>query len=138
MRDGMDVAICSINKKTKLLQFAGAYNSGYLIKDGVIIEMPADKKPVGAFIEDSITAFTVKEYQLTGNETIYLFSDGYADQFGGPKGKKFKYKNLQNLFLNIQNESFDKQNEKVKNTFVDWKGNYEQTDDVLVIGFKLS
>lgn len=136
MRDGMDVSICTINKNTKIMQFAGAFNSGYLVKDGSIIEMPADKKPVGAFIEDDITAFTSKEYQLTGNETIYLFSDGYADQFGGPKGKKFKYKNLQNLILDSQALSFDQQKEKVTQTFLDWKGNYEQTDDVLLIGFK--
>lgn len=138
MRDGMDVSICSINKKTKLMQFAGAFNSGYLIKDGAIIEMPADKKPVGAFIEDSITAFTVKEYHLTGNETLYLFSDGYADQFGGPKGKKFKYKNLQNLLLSLHHLPFDEQKEKTQETFLNWKGSYEQTDDVLLIGFKVS
>ncbi len=131
MRDGMDVSICTINKKTKLMQFAGAFNSGYLVKDGTITEMPADKKPVGAFIEDDITAFTSKEYQLTGNETIYLFSDGYADQFGGPKGKKFKYKNLQKLILDSQTLTFDEQKEKAKETFLDWKGSYEQTDDVL-------
>ena len=138
MRDGMDVSICTINKKTKVMQFAGAFNSGYMVKDGVIIEMPADKKPVGAFIEDDITAFTSKEYQLTGNETIYLFSDGYADQFGGPKGKKFKYKNLQKLILDSQALTFDEQKEKAKETFLDWKGSYEQTDDVLLIGFKYS
>ncbi len=100
--------------------------------------MPADKKPVGAFIEDDITAFTSKEYQLTGNETIYLFSDGYADQFGGPKGKKFKYKNLQKLILDSQTLTFDEQKEKAKETFLDWKGSYEQTDDVLLIGFKFA
>lgn len=138
MRDGMDVSICTINKNTKVMQFAGAFNSGYMVKDGVIIEMPADKKPVGAFIEDDITAFTSKEYQLTGNETIYLFSDGYADQFGGPKGKKFKYKNLQNLILDSQALTFDQQKEKAKDTFLDWKGNYEQTDDVLLIGFRFT
>lgn len=138
MRDGMDVSICSIHKKTKVMQFAGAFNSGYLVKDGVITEMPADKKPVGAFIEDNITAFTSKEYQLTGNETIYLFSDGYADQFGGPKGKKFKYKNLQKLILDSQSLPFEAQKEKAKDTFIAWKGNFEQTDDVLLIGFRFS
>lgn len=136
VRDGMDVALCAINKKTKMMQFAGAFNSGYVIKDNTIYELVADKKPVGAFIEDDITLFTSKDYQLTGNETIYLFTDGMADQFGGPKGKKFKYKNLQNLFLSNQTNNFDKQKEEIQKAFIDWKGVYEQTDDVLVIGFR--
>ncbi|MDZ4664263.1 MAG: tetratricopeptide repeat protein [Bacteroidota bacterium] len=138
VRDGMDVSLCAIHKKTKVMQFAGAFNSGYMVKEGLIIEMPADKKPVGAFIEDNITSFTSKEYQLNGNETIYLFSDGYADQFGGPKGKKFKYKNLQKLILESQPLEFEAQKEKAKQTFLDWKGGYEQTDDVLLIGFKFA
>ncbi|MFO0355724.1 MAG: tetratricopeptide repeat protein [Sphingobacteriaceae bacterium] len=136
VRDGMDVAICAINKNTKVMQFAGAFNGGYLIKDGEITELVADKKPVGAFIEDDITSFTMKEYQLTGNESVYLFSDGYADQFGGPKGKKFKYKNLQNLLLSVQDLSFKDQQKRIMSNFIEWKGTYEQTDDVLVIGFK--
>jgi len=136
MRDGMDVALCAINKKTKMMKFSGAFNSGYVIKDNAIHELVADKKPVGAFMEDDITSFTSKEYQLTGKETVYLFTDGYADQFGGPKGKKFKYKNLQKLFLKNQPNNFDEQKLDIQKTFVDWKGDYEQTDDVLVIGFK--
>jgi serine phosphatase RsbU (regulator of sigma subunit)/Tfp pilus assembly protein PilF len=138
VRDGMDVAICAINKTTKMMQFAGAFNGGYLIKDGTITELVADKKPVGAFIEDDITSFTMKGYQLTGNESIYLFSDGYADQFGGPKGKKFKYKNLQNLLLSVQSLDFSEQQKRIRTNFIEWKGTYEQTDDVLVIGFKFS
>ncbi len=138
MRDGMDVSICVIEKKTKKMKFAGAFNSGYIIKDGVVEEMPADKKPVGAFIEDNITSFTSKEYQLTGKETIYLFSDGYADQFGGPKGKKFKYKNLQKMLVEVQDKTFDQQKGVVQDTFINWKGQYEQTDDVLLIGFRLA
>jgi len=136
VRDGMDVALCVINKKTKLMQFAGAFNSGYVIKDHAISELVADKKPVGAFIEDDITLFTSKEYQLTGNEAIYLFTDGMADQFGGPKGKKYKYKNLQNLFLSNQSNNFDTQKQEIQKAFTQWKADYEQTDDVLVIGFK--
>ena len=72
----------------------------------------------------------------TGKETIYLFTDGMADQFGGPKGKKFKYKNLQNTFLRNQSNDFDAQKLDIQKTFIDWKADYEQTDDVLVIGFK--
>lgn len=136
VRDGMDVSICAIDKKTRVMQFAGAFNSGYMIKDGHLTELIPDKKPVGAFIEDDITSFTMKEFQLTGNESIYLFSDGYADQFGGPKGKKFKYKNLQNLLLEVQSKSFDDQKVAVKKAFEDWKGSYEQTDDVLMVGFR--
>lgn len=138
MRDGMDVSLCVIEKKSKKMKFAGAFNSGYMIKDGVVEEMPADKKPVGAFIEDDITSFTSKEYQLSGKETIYLFSDGYADQFGGPKGKKFKYKNLQKMLLEGQDKNFDTQKDVAQETFLSWKGNYEQTDDVLLIGFRYS
>ena len=85
VRDGMDLSLCVINKKTKQLNFAGAFNSIYIVRNNEIEELIPDKQPVGAFIEDNIKPFTNSFYNLTENDVVYMFTDGYADQFGGPK-----------------------------------------------------
>ncbi len=137
VRDGMDLSLCVINKKTKQLNFAGAFNSIYIIHNNEIEELIPDKQPVGAFIEDNIKPFTNSFYNLTENDVVYMFTDGYADQFGGPKGKKFKYKNLKNLLLNMHQQPFCDQKNCAKETINDWKGYLEQVDDILLIGFKV-
>ena len=137
VRDGMDLSLCVINKKTKELNFAGAFNSIYILRNNAIEELIPDKQPVGAFIEDSIKPFTNRYTTLTNNDVVYMFTDGYADQFGGEKGKKFKYKNLQNLLLGIHQLPFDEQKTLASKRINDWKGNLEQVDDILLIGFQL-
>lgn len=137
VRDGMDLSLCVINKKTKELNFAGAFNSIYILRNNAIEELIPDKQPVGAFIEDSIKPFTNRYTTLTNNDVVYMFTDGYADQFGGEKGKKFKYKNLQNLLLGIHQLPFDEQKTLAAKRISDWKGNLEQVDDILLIGFQL-
>jgi serine phosphatase RsbU (regulator of sigma subunit) len=137
VRDGMDLSLCVINKKTKQLNFAGAFNSIYILRNNDIEELIPDKQPVGAYIEDNIKPFTDSFYDLTDNDVVYMFTDGYADQFGGPKGKKFKYKNLKTLLLEIYQLPFDKQKEIAVAKINDWKGNLEQIDDILLIGFKI-
>lgn len=137
VRDGMDLSLCVINKKTKELNFAGAFNSIYILRNNTIEELIPDKQPVGAFIEDSIKPFTNRYTTLTNNDVVYMFTDGYADQFGGEKGKKFKYKNLQNLLLDIHQLPFDEQKTLAAKRISDWKGNLEQVDDILLIGFQL-
>lgn len=137
VRDGMDLSLCVINKKTKQLNFAGAFNSIYILRNNNIEELIPDKQPVGAYIEDNIKPFTDSFYDLTDNDVVYMFTDGYADQFGGPKGKKFKYKNLKMLLLEIYQLPFDKQKEIAVAKINDWKGNLEQIDDILLIGFKI-
>ncbi len=137
VRDGMDVSLCVINKKTKKMDFAGAFNSIYLIRNNAIQEFIPDKQPVGAFIEDNIKLFTSQSFQLLENDVVYMFTDGYADQFGGPKGKKYKYKQLQHLLLSSYTKPFDEQNQIFKSAINDWKGSLEQVDDILLLGYKI-
>ena len=137
VRDGMDVSLCVINKKTKKMDFAGAFNSIYLIRNNAIQEFIPDKQPVGAFIEDNIKLFTSQSFQLLENDVVYMFTDGYAYQFGGPKGKKYKYKQLQHLLLSSYTKPFDEQNQIFKSAINDWKGSLEQVDDILLLGYKI-
>jgi serine phosphatase RsbU (regulator of sigma subunit) len=136
VRDGMDVSLCVINKTSKKMNFAGAFNSIYLIRNNEIQEFIPDKQPVGAFIEDNIKPFKNQTFQLIENDVIYMFTDGYADQFGGPKGKKYKYKQLQQLLLDSHAKSFAEQKSIIKKSINDWKGNLEQVDDILLLGYK--
>ncbi|MBD3639019.1 MAG: SpoIIE family protein phosphatase [Crocinitomicaceae bacterium] len=137
VKDGMDGALCSINLKTRTLEYAGAHNPLWIIrKDGEeVIEIKADKQPIGDF--DFRKPFTNHAVQLNKGDQIYFFSDGYVDQFGGPKGKKFKYKTLKKLLFEIRDKSMQQQEEFLDITFNEWKGDLEQLDDVCVIGVRI-
>jgi serine phosphatase RsbU (regulator of sigma subunit) len=137
IKDGMDVALLSIDKKTGATHFAGANNPIYILSEGRITEIKANKFPVGAFIEDSIQKFTTHELKVKKGDRIYLFSDGFADQFGGPKGKKYKYKQLQEKLISSSHLNLPDQKNFMLNDFMVWKGNLEQVDDVLLIGFEV-
>jgi serine phosphatase RsbU (regulator of sigma subunit) len=136
MRDGMDLSLCVIDKKTNILNFAGAYNSIYLLKDHKLEELTSDKQPVGSFIEDNIKPFNNKYVQLSSEDVVYMFTDGYADQFGGEKGKKYKYKRLQALITEIHQKPFEEQKKLVTESINTWKDNLEQIDDMLLLGYK--
>lgn len=137
VRDGMDITLLSINKRTREVQFAGAMNSIYVISESVLSEYCGDKFPVGAFIEEKAQDFNSQKLPLKENDIIYLFTDGYADQFGGPKGKKLKYKLFKEVLLEASSMPLSAQKEKIRSFFNEWKGHYEQVDDVSVIGVKL-
>lgn len=137
VRDGMDISLCAINMKTLEVEYAGANNPIYVFKQQELIQLNADKFPVGAFVEEKIQSFQKQTIQLQKGDSLYLFSDGYADQFGGPKGKKFKYQQLKNLLIEYQNHSMEQQHDVLAKALIDWQGNLEQIDDVLVIGIKL-
>jgi len=137
IKDGMDITLLSINKKTKEVYFAGANNPIYIISNGILQEIKANKFPVGAFIEDNIQKFTTQKLEVRTGDTIYLFTDGYPDQFGGPKGKKFKYKPFIDLLLQINNIPLNQRTTILNKTFIDWKGNLEQVDDVCILGIKI-
>ncbi|HTL83262.1 MAG TPA: tetratricopeptide repeat protein, partial [Bacteroidia bacterium] len=138
VRDGMDIALCSIHKKTKVLSFAGAYNPVFIIRKKQLTELLPDKFPVGLFVEEELKKFTHKEMQLEKGDRIYVASDGYADQFGGPLGKKFKKSSFVELLLSIQDHSIREQKNLLKKAHLDWKGSYEQIDDVLVMGVEVA
>lgn len=136
VKDGMDIALCSLDRNSKMLEFAGAYNSLYLVRRGELVEIKGDKFPVGMFMGDEATRFTNHELRLEEGDTMYIFSDGYADQFGGEKGKKFKYRQFQELLLSIQEKPMEEQRIILDRTIEAWRGSLEQVDDILVIGFR--
>lgn len=137
IKDGMDITLLSINKKTNEVYFAGANNPIYIISSGNLQEVKADKFPVGAFIEENVQNFKSQKLNAKIGDIIYLFTDGYADQFGGPKGKKFKYKQLSDLLIENCNRPLSQQQSILQQQFTNWKGNLEQVDDVCVLGIKL-
>lgn len=135
-QDGLDIALCLIDCKTKEMQFSGANNPIYIIRNNELIEIKGDRMPVGIYVE--ITKhFTNHTYQLEENDQLYLFSDGYADQFGGPKGKKFRYKQFKELLINNSHEPMIIQKEILNNVHDKWRGSLEQIDDILVFGLKI-
>ncbi|MBL7889186.1 MAG: tetratricopeptide repeat protein [Bacteroidia bacterium] len=136
VKDGMDISLCCLNTDTLELQYAGAFNPLWIIKNNSIQEITADKFPVGTFIGEKLNRFKNNTIQLNKGDKFYMFTDGYADQFGGPKGKKFKYKQLQELLLKNASISLDKQKRELDLAFISWIGQLEQIDDVLIIGIQ--
>jgi serine phosphatase RsbU (regulator of sigma subunit) len=134
-KDGIDLALCVIDTRKNILSFAGAFNPVYIIRDQHLLEITGDKMPVGIGAEEEIS-FNSFIHVLNNNDTIYLFTDGFADQFGGPAGRKFKYQPFRKLLVGISQLPMSEQELKIKQTFDEWKGNHEQLDDVLVLGFR--
>lgn len=137
VKDGMDLALCSLDIEKKTLEFAGANNPLWIIRNKALIEIKGDKFPVGIFVGEKLNKFHEHKINLQKNDSIYIFTDGYADQFGGEKGKKFKYSKLKELLLSISGEPMEKQKEILDETFETWRGNLEQVDDVCVIGLRI-
>ena len=135
VRDGMDIALCTLNTKTNKLIFAGANNGLYLIRKGELTQYKPDKQPIGKY--DDAKPFTKHDIDLEKEDVIYTFSDGYADQFGGPKGKKFMYKKFRDLLLETHQKPMPEQHQILINTFENWRGKLEQVDDVCLIGFRI-
>jgi serine phosphatase RsbU (regulator of sigma subunit) len=135
-KDGMDISLCVVDEKKKTVQYSGAYNNLYLIRNGELLEYLADRMPIG--IHDlSEKCFTSQDSPSLPGDIIYMFSDGYADQFGGPNSKKFKYSALKELLIKIHNLPLKEQKKRLESEFFKWKGENPQTDDVLIIGMKL-
>jgi serine phosphatase RsbU (regulator of sigma subunit) len=135
VNDGMDIALCAINYKKMVISFSGANNPLYILRDEKLIELKGDKQPVGNHYKEKV--FTEHKFNLEKGDTLYTFTDGYADQFGGPKGKKFMYKKFKDLLIKISTQPIEYQQEVLNQTFEDWKGDLEQIDDVCVIGVKV-
>ena len=142
IKDGMDIAMIAIDQHAKTLEFAGANNPVYIVRDEKIIQLDGDKQPIGAYLKES-KLFTNKKHELKKNDCIYIFTDGIPDQFGGPKGKKFKYKQLQELLLKNASKSMRDQKVSITKALDDWMnattgGKFEQTDDMLIIGIRIN
>jgi serine phosphatase RsbU (regulator of sigma subunit) len=140
IRDGMDLTLCAYNKNNHSLQFAGANNSLWQIKNknGEFIEIKADKQPIGNYVGFNTKPFTNHVVQFEQNDCFYLMSDGFADQFGGPKGKKYKYSRLKELIASAYHKNMNEQLALLSEEFEKWKGNIEQVDDVCIMGIKLA
>lgn len=137
-RDGMDIVLCSINLKTRIIAYAGANRPLWLVEkdQSQVKEIPATKKAIGGFTDES-QQYESHEIALQQGDRFYLFSDGYADQFGGPQGKKLMTKKLKELFLEGQTKSMRDQENHLADFFENWRGNTEQLDDVLIIGVRV-
>lgn len=134
VKDGMDISLISIDKKSNEIKWAGANNPLWYIENGVMKEISADKQPIGKSHE--LKPFTTQILPLALS-TLFLFTDGYADQFGGPKGKKFKYSSLKKLLTEMSHEESNVINEKLETVFSEWKGDLEQVDDICIIGIRI-
>ena len=145
VKDGMDIALIRVrgesgehsvepSPSTLTLEYAGAHNPLWIVRKGTdtIEEIKADKQPIGKF--ERATTFTTHTVTLNPDDSCYLFSDGFADQFGGPRGKKFKTSNLKTLLLSLQGKSMAEQEALIADAFVEWKGDLEQLDDVCLVG----
>ena len=136
IKDGMDIAFCTIDTAKMQLSYSGAYNPLYHFRDGILHETKGDKFPIGISFKDNFNKFSSHTIDIQPGDTFYIFTDGYPDQFGGPKGKKFKYDQYKTMLKNISNLPCSEQLSILENTFNDWKGDLLQIDDVLVIGIK--
>ena len=133
-KDGMDGILLCFNKSKNEIYYAGANNAPYLM-NGTLQELPTDNMPVGS--GDKTDSFSHQIVPHQSGNVLYLYTDGYADQFGGSKGKKFKYKQLNELLASVSNKPMDEQKNILDKTFENWRGDLEQVDDVLLIGIKL-
>lgn len=146
-RDGMDIILCKIDFASKKIEYAGANRSLFIIRkkkdkevlpdEKELIEIKADKYAIGGYQKEQKRIFTNHELQLTAGDMLYMFSDGYIDQFGGLFNKKYSTKRFKELILSLQNYDGYKQAQVLENEFETWKGKYEQIDDVMVLGIRL-
>ncbi len=138
-KDGMDIAICKINHSKNSIEYSGAMRPLWIIENNELKEVKADKIPIGTQQKDreETISYTTHTFKLNGNTSFYIFTDGYADQFGGPKEKKYSTSKFKNLLLSLQEIPMEDQYQIIKEEHLVWKGKNEQVDDILVIGFKL-
>ena len=137
LKDGIDLAFCAYDYKKRTLEYAGAFNPAYIIRNNEIIELKGDRIIVGPDYGVPRGSFQNKTVDLEADDVLYMFSDGYADQFGGPEGKKFKYRRFRHLLMSIHKLPMEDQYRKLEEHINDWMGGTnEQIDDLMVIGIR--
>jgi ligand-binding sensor domain-containing protein/serine phosphatase RsbU (regulator of sigma subunit) len=136
-RDGMDIALCYIDLKKMVLFYSGANRPCVLISNNALMESRPDKFPIGGLQREKEDHFTLNEIAIKKGDMIYLFSDGYADQFGGPEGKKFMYRQLKDILLSMHSKPLEEQKHLLDEHMTRWRGEIEQVDDILVIGVRV-
>ena len=135
-KDGMDVALLIFNENMTKVEYAGANNPMLLVRDGEVTEYKSNKMPIGIHLNVA-QPFSSHEIEIQKGDMLYIFSDGYADQFGGPDGKKFMIKNFRNMLSEIHRHDLETQKTIIETTLADWMGNMEQVDDILVMGIRV-
>lgn len=136
VRDGMDMALCVFHPDTLVLEFAGANCPLYVVREGEVLQFATNKMPIGGF-ELKDRQFLGHTVQLLPGDAAYVFSDGYADQFGGPRGKKFRYRQFRELLVRITPETPERKKALLGEAFIQWRGTQEQVDDILVMGMQV-
>jgi len=134
VKDGMDITVCAMDYSTGVLEWAGANNPLFIVQDGVLNHVKADKMPVA--IHEVMEPFTLHTFKLNKGDTFYTFSDGFVDQFGGSNQKKFLSKNFKDVIMTLQDKTMFEQGVKLDEVFEEWKKDVEQVDDVTVIGLR--
>lgn len=134
IRDGIEMSMCIIDKSTKEMEFSGAFLPVYIVRDDKLIEIKGDKKNVVQSF--AMVSFNRSTFRLREGDILYLFSDGYADQFGGPENKKFMYRRLRHLLLTISKYPLMDQERILDETITSWMGDHEQIDDMMILGVK--
>jgi tetratricopeptide (TPR) repeat protein len=135
IKDGMDISICAINQKANRLEWSGANSPLWFLRNGEIKEIIPDKQPVGKY--EAVTPFTTHTIELHKGDILYLFTDGYADQFGGPKEKKFMARQMKEILLTNADLPMEEQKALLDKALMTWQGSLEQVDDILVIGIRV-
>jgi serine phosphatase RsbU (regulator of sigma subunit)/ligand-binding sensor domain-containing protein len=134
--DGMDIALCVMNKDKTILEYSGAYNSLFIFQGGELKEYKANRMPIGIHYGEEVS-FTNYEINISKGDTIYLSSDGFSDQFGGPEGAKYKKSNLKRLLSEIYYRPMVEQRNIIETEFANWKGSGDQIDDITIIGVRI-
>lgn len=157
VRDGMDIALCALDYENELLYFSGAKNPMFIIRNEIVPESIAtkrnpvpnedgsfflnefkgDKHPIGAYVGESLKPFTTHKVKVKKGDLIYVFSDGFPDQFGGPKGKKYNSKHFKTFLLRISQLSLEEQHDLIEKEFTEWRGDLEQVDDLCIVGVRV-
>ncbi len=135
-KDGMDIALCSYDKRTMTLNYAGANRPVWIIRNNDLIEQKPDKLSIAGYTEYD-QQYTNRTIQLEKGDSVYVFTDGIVDQFGGPDGKKFMSKRLKELLIEINTKPMSEQELVLKGAIENWQGKLEQIDDILVLGMKI-
>ena len=136
VKDGMEVALCRFNVESRILQFSGAFRPLFLIRDNIIQHIAGDNMPIGVYSDDD-TPFTSNDIQLKKNDIVYIFTDGYVDQIGGPERKTFKTNRLKELLLDISSLAMCEQRSLLESKIKEWQGELDQIDDILVVGIRI-
>lgn len=137
VNDGMDMSLCVIDHETKTLSYAGAQGHGVLVQNGSLVDLEPTKFSIGGLLSGTNKKFSTGQFQFSEGDCLYLFTDGFQDQFGGPDGKKFYRKNITEMLVASCDRPMSDQGRLVKKTFIDWKGTEMQVDDVTVVGVRL-